>query len=350
MSASRPSLRARFALVAVSALVALLLAEGVLRLAGAGAPGRGSRWFAGGNHPRSLVEEDPECGYALRPGFAGLEISTFGEFEVPVAIDERGLREHPHSAPAAPSILALGDSMTFGEGVTAEQAYPAVLETETGRRVYNGGVPGYRTEQMACRLRRLLPVLRPELVLVTFAPAWDRARCANPFVCHEGFLVASSWRDRLHLVRGNLYPAEVGWPLAGRFTAQAEGRSHLARLTLPALRRLPAWVRGVAPGPAASGVPLATCLASLLAARAEVEQAGARLVVVLIESAEPGSAEDAAATARFLTEHGLEPLLLDRLLAGQDFERLRFRIDRHWNAEGHRQVGEALAIAVGPVD
>lgn len=347
MTSSPPTHRARIALALGSTVLALLLAEGLLRLLSVGAPGRGTRWFAGGNHPRFLVEEDAECGYALRPGFVGREVSTHGEFEVPVTIDERGLRDHRHTAPAGPSILALGDSMTFGEGVTAEEAFPALLEAETGRRVENGGVPGYRTAQMACRLRRLLPVLRPELVVITFLPSWDRARCANPFVHHEGFLVASSWRDRLHLVGGNLYPAEVGWPLLGPLTAQLEGRSYLARLTLPALRRLPARLRGVAPGPAASAVPIADCFVGLLAARSEAERAGARLVVMLIESAEPGSAEDTAAAASFLGEHGLEPLLLDRLLAGQDLERLRFPVDRHWNAEGHRAVARALAFELG---
>ncbi len=341
MASPRSGRRGKLALVAISILAALLLAEGALRLAGIGAPGRGSRWFAGGNHPRFLVEEDASCGYALRPGFSGREVSSWGEFEVPVVIDGHGLRDHPHSAPAAPSVLALGDSMTFGEGVEAGQAYPAVLEAEISLRVYNGGVPGYGSEQMACRLRRLLPVLRPGLVLVSLMAVWDRPRCASGFVYLDGYLVAASWRDRLYLVGGNLYPAEVGWPLAGPLTAHLEGRSHLARLTLPALRRLPARLRGVAPRPAER--PAESCLESLVGARADAAREGARLVVVLIESAEPGAAEATAAAARFLGERGLEPVLLDRLLAGEGLERLRFPRDRHWNTEGHQRVATVLA-------
>ena len=80
-------MRKKLALSAFSILITLLFAEIALRILGIGATGRGSDWFAGGNHPRFLFQPDPESGYTLRPGFHGEEVSRGREFKVPGAID-----------------------------------------------------------------------------------------------------------------------------------------------------------------------------------------------------------------------------------------------------------------------
>src|SRR5262245_4100328 len=141
-------MKKKLALSAASVLFTLLIAELALRLLGIGAAGRGSPWFAGGNHPRFLFQTDAESGYTLRPGFRGREIAPGDEFDVAAVIDRRGMRDHPHTAPPAPSVLTLGDSMTFGEGVPAAATWPAWLERSAGVRVYNAGVPGYSSGQM----------------------------------------------------------------------------------------------------------------------------------------------------------------------------------------------------------
>ena len=74
-------------------------------------------------------------------------------------------------APAAERVIVvLGDSLTAGHGVTAEEAYPALLEHHLRRagfayRVVNAGVSG---DTSAGGLRRLDWVLRsqPEIVIV----------------------------------------------------------------------------------------------------------------------------------------------------------------------------------------
>src|SRR5262249_12162392 len=115
----RHLMRKKLALSAVSILITLLFAEIAFRILGIGAIGRGSAWFAGGNHPRFLFQPDPS-GYTLRPGFQGREIAQSKEFDVPIAIDGQGLRRQPPTAPPQPRGLAFGDSRPFGAGGPAD--------------------------------------------------------------------------------------------------------------------------------------------------------------------------------------------------------------------------------------
>src|SRR5436305_1089886 len=227
-------MRKKLALSAASILITLLFAEIALRILWIGAIGRGSPWFAGGNHPRYLFQPDPS-GYTLRPGFQGREIAQSKEFDVPVAIDGQGLRAQPHAAPPRPRVLALGDSMTFGEGVPADATWPAALERTLGVRVDNAGVPGYSSAQMVGRLRRYLPLLQPKVVVMLLSPTWDLGRCASPFVYKGGYIVGQGYVDRLVLLDGNLYLRETKLPVLGTATAYAERYSNLARVALPSL-------------------------------------------------------------------------------------------------------------------
>jgi len=68
---------------------------------------------------------------------------------------------------AGATVLALGDSLTFGSGATPETSYPAVLAGLTGWQVINAGVPGDTSAQALQRLPGLLQEHRPELVLVS---------------------------------------------------------------------------------------------------------------------------------------------------------------------------------------
>ena len=69
--------------------------------------------------------------------------------------------------PAASRVLALGDSLTAGAGVSAEEAWPALLASRTGWEVINGGVSGDTSSAGLQRLPALLEQHDPVLVLVT---------------------------------------------------------------------------------------------------------------------------------------------------------------------------------------
>jgi hypothetical protein len=333
-------------LAGLSVLVTLLFAELALRILGIGAVSRGSPWFAGGNHPRFLFQPDPASGYALRPGFRGREIAFSKEFDVPVAVSERGIREHSHIAGPQPAVLALGDSMTFGEGVTADRTWSAVLEQESRVRVYNGGVPGYSTHQMAGRARRLIPVFQPKLVLVLLSPQWDRNRSANPFFYLGGYIVSESYQERLFLIGDDLYLAETRVPGIGAATAWAKRYSYLARLALPPLGDASRALFGKKAEPLRlSARDYEPTAQTLIAIREEARKAGAGFLAILIESRSRGQEIDQLNLGMVLPRN-MPSVALDSFLPEADWRRLRYPQDQHWNEDGHRTVGTALVPVV----
>jgi lysophospholipase L1-like esterase len=79
-----------------------------------------------------------------------------------------GCNDQPALAPIPRdgTILAFGDSLTYGTGVTASQSYPAVLQTLTGYEVVRSGVPGEVSSAGLKRLELVLRKIRPDLVIL----------------------------------------------------------------------------------------------------------------------------------------------------------------------------------------
>ena len=69
--------------------------------------------------------------------------------------------------PRGATVLALGDSLTYGTGATPDTSYPAVLAGLTGWDVRNAGVPGDTSAQALARQPALLAEHRPQLVIVS---------------------------------------------------------------------------------------------------------------------------------------------------------------------------------------
>ena len=64
------------------------------------------------------------------------------------------------------TILAFGDSLTYGTGASSDKAYPAVLERLTKRKVINAGIPGEISANGLRRLPNLLASHRPDLIII----------------------------------------------------------------------------------------------------------------------------------------------------------------------------------------
>lgn len=64
------------------------------------------------------------------------------------------------------TILAFGDSLTYGTGSSRNDAYPAVLQRLTGRHIINAGKPGEITSKGLSRLPRLIEQHQPQLIIL----------------------------------------------------------------------------------------------------------------------------------------------------------------------------------------
>lgn len=156
-----------------------------------------------------FMQPDRDLFWSPRPGF-------HGEFEgKPVSINSLGLRGDEVTVPKPRGrrrVATFGDSITFGYGVGDEDTYAARLGQALGGRieVVNCGVTGYTSHQVLRLLRRVGPVLTPDVA--TFCIGWndasrrpvdDRTYAASLRLAFdvEGFF------DHLYLYRGikNLY-------------------------------------------------------------------------------------------------------------------------------------------------
>lgn len=368
----RPS-RARavvqvFAVLAITLVLILALLEVGLRL------------FAPQIVPpiTGLFTADPATAYRLAPG-ARVPF-RFAEGNTTFAINNQGLRadhEIGQPAPGSTRLLNLGDSFTFGMGVNADQAYPALLDGKQaadGSRIdsVNAGVFGYGTDNEAAWLHTYGWPLAPKIVVVGFFVGNDvkdvMLGMDKTTVDSQGRLVATQ-KSRAAMDQ----PDEAGadtTPQSTGIKGWLEQNSHaylFLRNAYYNLTRSPAKVQQptifdaasffLKEEPAEITAGWARTTGILDAMRADAQAHGAQLVVVAIPTREQvhdrywnemkqqfGLTD--AQLVRDLPEQRLAawsartgaPLidLLPGFRAADPNKQLYyFRTDRHWNAAGH---------------
>lgn len=167
-SPRRAGCAARLALAAVAAVVALVVGEAALRVAGVSYP--------------NFYQPDALRGWGLRPGAAGWWRKEGLAF---IRISSAGLRDVEHQVPKPPGrlrIAVVGDSCAEALQVPIGETFWKLLEGEMrscpaaagrGVEVLDFGVAGYGTAQELLTLRRDVWRFQPDVVLLAFYPGND---------------------------------------------------------------------------------------------------------------------------------------------------------------------------------
>lgn len=119
----------------------------------------------------ALAKFDSELGWSYIP-----DKSTTQKIKdkiIPVHFDRNGIRV-PYSnfqfKTSDPSILFIGDSFTFGHGLSYEESFVGKFASlkEIPYQVVNLGVQGYGSDQALLALKKYLPMFNTKIVVYTF--------------------------------------------------------------------------------------------------------------------------------------------------------------------------------------
>jgi hypothetical protein len=377
----------RILALGVGSLLALVLAEGVLRALGI-------------SHP-SLYTTDPCCGLALRPGASGWSTREGRAF---IEVNSDGLRDVEHAQTAAPGVVriaVMGDSYTLARQVALDDTFWNVAERALGAcphlpgdrvEMINFGVVGYSTAQELRMYERRARKYAPDLVVLAFLSGNDVSDNyapldANPMrpyyafrdgrlVLDDSFLERSAYRKRQTLqwklaveasthsrviqlageLRNRLKAAALSRERSGAGDQEA-GLSHAVYREPPSARWEEAWN---------------LTEAILTRFRDTVRADGAEFFVLSLSNGvqvdpDPRVRERSAAAmdvadlgyperrlGAHLTAIGVPHRLLAPVLAREaersgecvhGFENAE-PCRGHWNERGHRLAGEALAASL----
>ncbi len=230
---------------------------------------------------RGRYVHDERLGYVPRAGHASGGVT----------IEAGGLRR-TGEALAGPSILAVGDSFTFGEEVDDGQTWPAQLQALTGRRVLNGGVTGYGFDQVVLRAEQLAALYKPAVIVVAFiADDIRRTEMRRLWSADKPYFAVDGGKLEL---RGVPVPPRAEPRSTLSFWQRTLGYSYLFDFILRRLDLLHDWFGDhLRVAPSGSGEPIACRLAGRLA---ELQRTSGARVIVMAEY-DPVVWDDAAFAA-----------------------------------------------------
>jgi lysophospholipase L1-like esterase len=290
------------------------------------------------------------------------------EYTVEYAINEDGFRgpasSQPHPSSPDGSLLLLGDSFTFGQGVPYERTWGAVTEGLLRQRgvrldLINAGVQGMDTRSELLMLRELAPRYRPKVVVVGFlindlytnvsldtnprpeagSAAWSRVR--------EEVFVRAGGAQTFHLLQLARRIVTSNDALYTKLYLEAPGRGEFLRLPLSTRPRR----------------QLAVTEQLLKQLAAECRALNVPLVVLSIPQqfqvlhrvthGERAGDIDVAFYDRYFADLGRRAgftwvATLDALAKAEEPARLYYRLDGHLSADGHAVVAKVLADALRP--
>lgn len=314
------------ALAALGVVAALLVSEGVVRVA----------YPHARDHvvPAGLLRMDPALGWTLAATTNGRH--TSGYFDTTYSINALGFRDPPRAAtePAGEyRVLLYGDSQIFGWGIPVDQRFSRLLERRAaGLEIWNLGVPGYGLDQEVLAYERQRADA-DEAVFFVSESTLSRTRTGYVF---------KKYKPRFVLGRGEEVEV-IGVPARQAALIDVAYRL-ISRFYLPYFLELQvgAWQRLVStpPGDRSPGAPADSSLGELelrMLRRAQrTATARGQQMTVLTDL----PAESRERLRRFAAEHGIGVLevaidrTLDDMVLGPQ--------DRHWSSRAQELIAAQL--------
>ncbi len=308
-----------------------------------------------GGELREIAERARKRYPPFQPG--AVELVTTSDYSVIYRVNSRGLRdgEHAYERPSGGSrFVALGDSFTFGVGVSFGQRFTDVPERRlTDVEIVNMGVPGYGLDEAVLAFIVEGHRYRPDGVLVMLHRYMVRRHRAGifadgvvrvPIDLGSARTPAAGDPETLYLASSDPFFRQSSWIVrSSYFLAYTTYQWQIWRLR-DRLREDDArfWKSPLRPrsptrvtedrGPSRR----ARTIALLETLRDRSAAGGAQLIVVNIDDE---YRYDYVASIPGVAYHDLSGPLNWR---GQA-QNLRFRFDRHYNADTHAFIGRRLA-------
>ena len=280
-----------------------------------------------------------DYGWALRRGYRGPFHGVF------TTVNDRGYRGPEHSVTPASGrtrVVMLGDSITFGVGVTDTETFSALLEARSDRfEVINLAVEGYGTDQELVRLEREGLGYHPAVVILNFCVANDLVNNAGsqpkPYFTLEGGSLL--WHDR-HM-RLSFPRAAAQW---------LEDESHLyhrLEALFPGSSRTPRAESAAPSGDRIGPRAAAELTFALLRRIAEASRGARARFLVLLHPDETAFQQRSSVLRKFCKAPGLEGIALVDLGAryralGLDYERIARDEQGHLTPLGHHFAAEVI--------
>lgn len=131
----------------------------------------------------SVHAADAELGFSPVPNSYGAHVFPIGP-DIPMRYDEDGFRvpieAEGSSKYPRPLILSLGCSFTYGDATYAKDTYPVLVGQSLKGTSKNAGVCSYGLSQMLLLAKKLIPIYKPDYLLVQYS-TWLVRRAQSPF-------------------------------------------------------------------------------------------------------------------------------------------------------------------------
>lgn len=319
------------ALAGVGLLVAVILAEGTLRVLG--------------HHPKMLIppylyQTHPRTWWTLRPDFEQTLETRDGT--VTYRINSQGIRS-PREISTSPDdlhVFVLGDSYTFGWQIDESSTFASLLErrlrsTHDRVEVANLGVPGFGTlhsyERLVEYSARLAP---PDVVIYVFCPNDPVDNISGKKTVVDGIRIDDHWNHKSLMAKiGHLYFRSrlVGivaesW-YSSSFNPRFQKKKELDQAEVRNENR----------------EDYRSIRSELLKM---IEWTSERGIPFLV--ATTSRSEYSETLSKIVDERGVALLELEDVFreAGLTPSDVRLEFDGHWNALGHEWVARALAATL----